>query len=112
MSSEKQIMGMETVGSFCFWLHLVFVAVCRLSLVVVSGDYFRCGARAFHYGGFSLWNMGCRHAGFSSCGLVAPWHVGFSRTPTGKPRWSSEKQCACRIKFTFSARVSVIKVMG
>ena len=85
-----------------FWLHWVFVAVCRLSLVVVAGSYssLRCV-------GFSLrWllllqSTGSRRAGFSSgtraqqlwlvgsrvqaqqlwcTGLVAPWHVGSSRT--------------------------------
>ena len=30
-----------------------------------------CGARASHCGGFSLWSMGSRHAGFSSCGTRA-----------------------------------------
>ena len=55
-----------------FWLHWVFVAVRRLSLVAVSGDYslLRCV-------GFSLWwllllwSMGSRRAGFSSCGMRA-----------------------------------------
>ena len=71
--------------------HWVFVAACGLSLVVASGGYFsmRCT-------GFSLqWllllqSTGSRHKGFSNCGmqaqqlwckgLVAPRHVGFSRT--------------------------------
>ena len=74
-----------------FWLCWVFVAVCGLSLVAVSGGY-----SSLQCMGFSLrWlhllrSMGSRHAGFSSCdtwaqqlwrtGLVAPWHVGSSRT--------------------------------
>ena len=88
---------------FYFWLCWVFVAAHELSLVAVSGGYssLRCV-------GFSLsWllllrSTGSRHAGFSSCGtwaqqlwlagsraqaqqlwhtgLVAPWHVGSSRT--------------------------------
>ena len=55
-----------------FWLHWVFAAARRLSLVVASGDYslLRCA-------GFSLqwlpllWSTGSRHAGFSSCGTWA-----------------------------------------
>ena len=35
------------------WLHWVFVAVHRLSLVAVSGDYSGCGECASHSGGFS-----------------------------------------------------------
>ena len=57
---------------FVFWLHWVFVAVRRLSLVVASGGYssLRCA-------GFSLWwllllwSTGSRHTGFSSCGSRA-----------------------------------------
>ena len=57
---------------FCFWLHWVFVAACRLSLVTESRGYssLRCT-------GFSLWwllllrSTGSRRAGFSSCGLRA-----------------------------------------
>ena len=67
-----------------------------------AGATFRCGVRASHCGGFSLWSMGSRRVGFSSCGpqaqqlwlagpraqaqqlwlmvLVAPQHVGSSRT--------------------------------
>ena len=88
---------------FIFWLHWVFVAVGTLSLVVVSGGY-----SPLQRTGFSLrWPLllqstGSRHMGFSSCstraqqlwfagsraqaqllwrmGLVAPWHVGSSRT--------------------------------
>ena len=54
---------------FCFWLHWVFVAVCRLSLVVVSGGY-----SSLWCVGFSLrWllllrSTGSRCVGFSSCG--------------------------------------------
>ena len=55
-----------------FWLHWVFVAALRLSLVAVSGGYssLRCA-------GFSLWwllllwSTGSRCAGFSSCGTQA-----------------------------------------
>ena len=74
-----------------FWLRWVFVAVHRLSLVAASRGYssLRCA-------GFSLWwillvwSTGSRHVGFSRCGtwaqqlwhtgLVAPQHVGSSRT--------------------------------
>ena len=61
---------------FCFliyfWLRWVFVAACRLSLVVVSGGY-----SSLHCMGFSwrwlllLQSMGCRRAGFNSCGTWA-----------------------------------------
>ena len=88
---------------FYFWLRWVFVAVHGLSLVVASGGY-----SLLQCAGFSLrWllllrSMGSRHVGFSSCGtraqqlwlagsraqaqqlwhtgLVAPRHVGSSRT--------------------------------
>ena len=55
-----------------FWLHWVFVAVCRLSLVVVSGGY-----SSLWCTGFSLrWllllpSTGSRSMGFSSCGSRA-----------------------------------------
>ena len=57
---------------YYFWLPLVFVAACGLSLVVASGSYssLRCV-------GFSLqWllllqSMGSRRMGFSSCGTWA-----------------------------------------
>ena len=86
-----------------FWLYWVFVAGRGLSLVVVSGGY-----SSLWCTGFSLWwllllrSTGSRRAGFSSCGsraqqlwlagsraqaqqlwctgLVAPRHVGSSRT--------------------------------
>ena len=74
-----------------FWLLWVFVAVRGLSLVAVSGGY-----SSLWCTGFLLWwllllrSNGSRHAGFSSCstraqqlrhaGLVAPQHVGSSRT--------------------------------
>ena len=86
-----------------FWLHWVFVATCRLSLVVASGNY-----SSLWCAGFSLrWLLllrctGSRHVGFSSCStraqqlwltgsraqaqqsqctsLVAPRHVGSSQT--------------------------------
>ena len=57
---------------FYFWLHWVFIAACRLSLVAASRGYssLRCT-------GFSLqWllllqSTGSRHTGFSSCGTQA-----------------------------------------
>ena len=55
-----------------FWLHWVFVAACRLSLVVASGGY-----SSLLHAGFSLrWlpllqSTSSRRAGFSSCGLRA-----------------------------------------
>ena len=53
------------------WMHWVFVATCRLSLVAVSGGY-----SSLQCAGFSLWwllflwSMGSRQAGFSSCGIA------------------------------------------
>ena len=88
---------------FIFWLHWVFVAVCGLSLVALSGGYslLRCAGFSLQWL-LLLWSTGSRHAGFSSCGmwaqqlwlagcraqaqqlwhmgLVAPQHVGSSRT--------------------------------
>ena len=74
-----------------FWRRWVFVAAHRLSLVAGSGGY-----SSLQRVGFSLrWllllqSTGSRRAGFSSCGswapqlwrmgLVAPQHVGSSRT--------------------------------
>ena len=78
-----------------FWLHWVFVAERRLSLVVVSGGYSSWQCAGFSLQWFlllQLQSVGSRHAGFSSCGmwaqqlwlagLVAPWHVGSSQTRT------------------------------
>ena len=95
-----------TNGNFLFiyfWLHWVFIAACGLSLVAASG-----GQSSLRCRGFSLQcllllcSTGSRHVGFSSCGtqaqqlwhegsraqaqqlwhtgLVAPQHVGSSRT--------------------------------
>ena len=58
--------------SFLSWLHWVFVAVSRLSLVAVSGGY-----SLLQCAGFSLrwlllsWSMGSRCSTFSSCGTRA-----------------------------------------
>ena len=55
-----------------FWLHWVFIAVCRLSLVVASRGYssLRCVCFSLLWL-FLLWSMGSRHVGFSSCGSWA-----------------------------------------
>ena len=81
----------------------IFVAVRGLSLVAVSGGYSLLRCAGFSLSCFLLLqSVGSRHAGFSSCGtwarqlwlagsraqaqqlwhtgLVAPWHVGSSRT--------------------------------
>ena len=86
-----------------FWLLWVFIAVHRLSLVVVSGGYSSLRCRGFSLRWLLLlWSMGSRSTGFSSCGtqaqqlwfagsrvqaqqllcmgLVAPRHVGSSQT--------------------------------
>ena len=58
-----------------FWLHWVFIAVHRLSLVAASGGY-----SALRCTGFSMWwflllrSTGSRCAGFSSCGSQALKH--------------------------------------
>ena len=55
-----------------FWLRWAFTAACRLSLVAASGGY-----SSLWCAGFLLWwllllrSMGCRCAGFSSCGTRA-----------------------------------------
>ena len=64
---------------FIYWLHWVFVAAHRLSLLVVSRGY-----SSLQCMGFSLWwllllpSMGSRCMGFSSCGRGAQqlWHLG------------------------------------
>ena len=84
------------------WLHWVSFAARGLSLVVASRGYAGCGARASHCGGFScrgaqalgcegvsscgtwapkLWLTGSRAQALQSwyTGLVATWHMGFSR---------------------------------
>ena len=85
-----------------FWLSWVFVAVCMLSLVAVSGGYFLLWCAGFSLRWLLLWSTGSRHVGFSGCGmlaqqlwlmrsraqalqlwhtgLVALWHVGSSWT--------------------------------
>ena len=57
---------------FIFWLHWVFIAVCRLSLVAASGGY-----SLLLCVGFSFWwllllqSTGSRCVGFSICGMWA-----------------------------------------
>ena len=86
-----------------FWLRLVFIAACGLSLVAASGGYSLLQCVGFLlWWLLLLWSTGSRYAGFSSCGtwaqqlwltgsraqaqqlwhagLVALWHVGSSRT--------------------------------
>ena len=86
-----------------FWLCWVFVAACGFSLVAASGGYSSLWCAGFSLQWFLLLrSTGCRCMGFSSCGmraqslwltgsraqaqylchmsLVAPWHVGSSRT--------------------------------
>lgn len=58
-----------------FWLHQVFVALCRLSLIEVSGGYPSCSVPPSHCGGFSC----CRaqalgHVGLSGYGSQALGH--------------------------------------
>ena len=88
---------------YLFWLRWVFVAAHGLPLVAASGGYSSLWCEGFSLRWLlSLWSTGSRRAGFSSCGmraqqlwlagsrvqaqslwrtgLVAPWHVGSSRT--------------------------------
>ena len=61
---------------FYFWLHWVFVVARGLSLVAASGGYSWLPCE-----GFSLrWLLLLRSTGSKHVGLVAPWHVGSSRT--------------------------------
>ena len=55
-----------------FWLHWVFVAVHKLSLVAVSRSYSSlwCAGVSLRWL-LLLQSMGSRHAGFSSCGAVS-----------------------------------------
>ena len=52
-----------------FWPRVVFVAAQGLSLVVASGGYSHCGARASHCGGFSC--CGARALGMQTSVVVA-----------------------------------------
>ena len=111
---------------FYFWLRWVFVAARGLSLVAASGGYslLRCAGFSLWWL-LLLQSTGSRRTGFSSCGtwasvavacglsscgmraqqlwhtgLVAPWHVGSSRTraQTRVPclgRWTPN-HCATR----------------
>ena len=55
----------------CFWLHWVFTAACRLSLVVASGcgSWLRCTRFSLQW--FLLWTVGFGCTGFRSCGSWA-----------------------------------------
>ena len=54
-----------------FWLHCVFVAACRLSLVAASGGYSSLRCTGFSLRWLLLWSTGSRRVGFSSCGARA-----------------------------------------
>ena len=61
-----------------FWWHWVFVAACRLSLVVVSGSYSSSQCMGFSLRGLLLlWRTGSRLMGLSSCSSWA-LECGFS----------------------------------
>ena len=63
------------VFSLYLWLRWVFVAACRLSLVVVSWGY-----SLWWCSGFSLWGL-LGHVGFSSCGSLAKLPHGMWNLP-------------------------------
>ena len=55
-----------------FWLHWVFVAAHRLSLVAARGGYSLLGCTGFSLRWLLLlWSTGSRHMGFSGCGTQA-----------------------------------------
>ena len=62
-----------------FWLHWVFIAACRLSLIVPSGDYSSLQCTNFSFGGFSccgarvlgMWASVVAARGLSSCSTWA-----------------------------------------
>ena len=56
---------------YLFWLHWVFVAVCRPSLVAASGSTLRCSALASHFGGFSCCRARALECRLSRCGSWA-----------------------------------------
>ena len=57
---------------FFFWLHWVFIAACGLSLVVASGGFSCCGARALG----AQASVVAAH-GLSSCSPWALWYASF-----------------------------------
>lgn len=55
-----------------FWLHWVLIALHRLSLVVVRGDYSSLQCSGFSLGWLLLlWSTGSRRMGFSLCDMQA-----------------------------------------
>ena len=99
--SQEKLVLLLFLNLFIFiylWLCWVFIAVCGLSLVVVSGGYssLRCA-------GFSLrWllllrNTGSRSMGFSSCGSWAQqlWHTGLVALPVGSSRTRARTCVPC-----------------
>ena len=72
LNVEERIFFLINYFIYLFWLHWVFVAVCRLSLVVASGGYSSLQCAGFSSRWFLLlWSTGSRHAGVSSCGTRA-----------------------------------------
>ena len=62
----------KEVSVFFFWLRCVFVAACRLSLVVVSGAYSSLWCVGFSLRWLLLlWSTGSRRVGFRSCSTRA-----------------------------------------
>ena len=62
----------KNIFVYYFWLHWVFIAGCRFSLVVVSRDYSSCSARASYSHGFPCCRVGALGAQASEvsvCGL-------------------------------------------
>ena len=70
---------------FFFWLHWVFIAVRRLSLVAASGGYssLRCtGSRCAGFSSCSTWASVVAVRGLSNCGMQALERLGFRSCST------------------------------
>ena len=69
----------KKVHLFSFWLHWVFVALCQLSLVVVSGGCSSFGAQASYCSGFSSCGaqaLGAQASVVTVCWLQKLQHIG------------------------------------
>ena len=65
-SPSSSLFHLKKIYLFIFWLHWVFVAACRLSLVAARGLLTVVASLVVEHGS--------RRAGFSSCGLWALEH--------------------------------------
>ena len=85
-----------TFTIFIFWLHWVFIAVCGLSLVAVSGVLSGCTAWASHCSGVSpcgAWPLEWAGLVPSACGLSCPVARGIILHQGSNPcslRWQTD----------------------